>query len=172
MKNISQQIRKMRYAKGLSLQRAARRMDTSIATLSRYENGWKHFEVYTLNKIATALGYHLKISFALIPPEGKRAGLSAAMHQLKRLFWDCPLKAEHFRKYPAWVTERVLDYGTLGDVKILIQFMGREKFLEIVSQIRFKSVRTKTFWQYILEKENKPCMQKPFRQEAVKFWPS
>lgn len=172
MKNISQQIRKMRRTTGLSLQRAARRIDTSAATLSRYENGWKHFEVYTLNKIATALGYHMKVSFELIPRAGKPAGLPAVMRQLKRLFWDCPLKAEHFSKYPAWVTERVLDYGTLCDVQILVQFLGREKFLEIVSKIRFKSARTMVFWQHILGKENKPCMQKPFRQEAAKFWPS
>jgi len=154
------------------LQRAARRIDTSAATLSRYENGWQRFEVYTLNKIATALGYHMKISFELTPYADKPAGLSATMHQLKRLFWDCPLKAEHFMKYPAWITERVLEYGTLRDVQILVDFFGREKFLEIVSEIRFKSARTRAFWQHILKKENIPCMKKFFRQEVVKSWPN
>lgn len=172
MKNISQQIREMRRNTGLSLQRAARRIDTSPATLSRYENGWKRFEVYTLNKIAAALGYRMKITFERIPRAGKPAGLSATIRQLERLFWDRPLKAEHFRQYPAWVTERVLDYGTLRDVQVLIQFLGREKFFEIVLEIHFKSTRTRTFWQHILGKENQPCIQKPFRQEVVKSWPN
>ena len=162
----------MRRQTGLSLQRAARRIDTSAATLSRYENGWKRFEIYTLNKIATALGYRMKIIFERIPHAGQPAGLSATIRQLKRLFWDRPLKAEHFKKYPAWVTERVLEYGTLRDVQILVQFMGRARFIKIISEVRFKSTRTKTFWQHILGKENQPCMQKPFRQEVVKSWPS
>ena len=172
MEYISQQLKEMRRNTGLSLHHAARSADTSPATLSRYENGWTRFEVYTLNKIASSLGYRMKICFERIPRTGKPASMSATVRQLKRLFWDRPLKAEHFRTYPAWVTERLLDYGTLRDVQCLTQFMGRDKFLEIVSKIRFKSARTMTFWQQILAKENRPCMKKPFRQEAASFWPS
>lgn len=171
MNDISQKIKEMRRNTGLSLQAAARRIDTSPATLSRYENGWKRFEVATLNKIAASLGYRMQIGFARIPRAGKPVGLSATVRQLQRLFWDRPLQAEHFRKYPAWVTERVLDYGTLRDVQTLVQFFGREKFLAIVSVIRFKSRRTRTFWQRILGKENQPCTPKPFRQAAVNSWP-
>ena len=179
MKDISRQIREMRRKRGLSLQRAALRIDTSAATLSRYENGWKRFEIYTLKKIATALGYNLKISFEPIRRAGdscgpvrKSADPDAVIAQLKRLFWDVPLRTEHLEEYPAWVVERVLEYGTLRDVQILLQFLEREKFLDIVSRINFKSTRTRIFWRQILKKENRPCTKKFFRQEAVKSWPS
>lgn len=172
MKDLSRQIREMRRRRGLSLQYAARRIDTSAATLSRYENGWKHFEIYTLNKIATALGYRMQVSFKPVSRADRSTGLTAVINQLKRLFWDAPLKTGHFKKYPAWVAERVLEYGTLRDVQVLFQFLGREKFLEIISKIRFKSARTKIFWRHILEKENQPCMPKYSRPEAGKSWPS
>lgn len=180
MKSISQQIKQMRRASGLSLQCAARRMDTSAATLSRYENGWKRFEIYTLNKIAMALGYYLQISFRAIPRAGRHSGhrqgrppsQTATICQLKRLFWDIPLNVAHLEKYPAWVVKRVLEYGTLRDIQSLIQLLGRERFLDIVSKIRLESARTKIFWQQILKKENRSCMPKSFHREAAKSWPS
>lgn len=170
MKDLSRQIRDMRRKAGLSLQGAARRIDTSPATLSRYENGWRRFEVSTLNKIASALGYRLRISFERIPRADTSADLPATVRQLQRLFWDRPLKPEHFRKHPAWVAERVLEYGTLRDVQTLVQLLGRETFLELVSNIRFKSARTRTCWQYILGKENQPCTQRFFRPAAAGSW--
>lgn len=170
MKDISGQLKEIRLARGLSLHQVARRADTSPATLFRYENGWKRFEVYTLNKIASALGCRLKIDFEHVPSPGLSAGSAAVVRRLKRLFWDCPLKAEHFRRFPAWVVERVLGFGSLRDVQTIIQFFGRRKFIEIVGGIQFKSDRTKIFWQNILKKENVKCTQKRFRQEVGNFW--
>lgn len=172
MKDISEQLKELRLKTNMSLYQVARKADTSPATLFRYENGWKRFEVYTLNKVASALGYRVRISFEKIPDAGETGDLSVTIRRLKRLFWDSPLKAEHFSLYPAWVVERVLDYGALKDVQSLIHLFGRERFLEIVSGIRFKSARTGSFWQSILKKENIKCTQKSFQQEAAKSWPN
>lgn len=161
----------MRKKRGLSLQQAARRADTSPATLFRYENGWKRFEVYTLNKIASALGYRLDIRFEPLPSSDTPLPTSAAVRALKRLFWDRPLTAGNLRQYPAWVTERVLEFGTLQDVQTLIRFLGRATFLKTVAGIHFKSARTRVFWQTLLQKENIPCTPSPFRREVAHSWP-
>jgi hypothetical protein len=127
--------------------------------------------VYTLNKIASALGYRLRISFEALPNAGEALASAAVVRRLKRLFWDRPLKARHLNRNPAWVIERVLDYGALADVRMLMAFLGREKFLRTVAGIHFKSARTRAFWQAILDQEHIPCTPKPFRQGAVNSWP-
>lgn len=97
MENISQKIRDMRRRSGLSLQRAAHRMDTSPATLSRYENGWQRFEIYTLNKIATALGYRLKISFDPIIYPGLLVSHSDHRHgTIEAAFLGCSAQSGTF----------------------------------------------------------------------------
>jgi transcriptional regulator with XRE-family HTH domain len=172
MKDISEQLRELRHKANMSLYQVARKADTSPATLFRYENGWKRFEVYTLDKVASALGYRVRISFERLPETtDKPLSLQSAVKRLRRLFWDSPLKAESFRKYPGWVVERVLDYGTLKDVQGLVQLLGRDRFLGIVSGIRFKSARTAAFWQNILRKENVKCIQKSFPREAGRSLP-
>ena len=172
MKDISEQLKELRLKTGMSLHQVACKADTSSATLSRYENGWKRFEVYTLNKIASALGYRVRIEFDKLPDTARPLDSLAMVRQVKRLFWDSPLKVEHFSKYPTWVVERVLDYGTLQDVECLVRFFGREKFLEIISCIRFKSARTGTFWQSILKKENIKCIQKSCPRGVANSWQS
>lgn len=50
--------------------------------------------------------------------------------QLKRLFWDHILIDTDFEKYPVWIAERVLEYGTIKDIIKLREAMGKEKFLK------------------------------------------
>jgi hypothetical protein len=80
-----------------------------------------------------------------------------AVRQLKRLFWDHDLCAEDFDHYGQWILERVLDYGSLRDVKLLVDLMGREAFLQGVQAATFQSAKTAEFWRSMLEKEGIPC---------------
>ena len=73
--------------------------------------------------------------------------------KIKRLFWDQTLNEECFNKYPLWVVKRVLEYGTLADVMLLIRLMGKQLFLERVSLISFSSDKTEQFWSKILNRE-------------------
>lgn len=170
MKSISEQLRELRLKTGLSLEQVARKADTSPATLSRYEHGWKRFEVYTLNKVASALGYRVRIEFDKLQVHAEPVDAAALVRQVERLFWDTQLKVEHLSAYPDWVVERILEYGTLEDVDSVIRFLGRDKFLGLVAGIRFKSAKTGTFWRSILKKENIRCIQKSSRQEAASSW--
>jgi len=56
---VSAQLRRRRQERGVSLGRLARRANTSVATLSRCENGWTRFELQTLEKLAAALDCRL-----------------------------------------------------------------------------------------------------------------
>ena len=169
--NISLSLKKLRLRAGLSLSQLARRANTSPATLSRYENGWHRFELYTLRKLASALGYCLRIELEPLSRAGTPEPISSAVKQLQRLFWDRILEEGDFYIYPAWLTRRVLEYGSFPDVQILVNVLGRRRFLEQVSKIKFTSARTERFWQQILEREGLQCTKKYSQTAAESYWP-
>jgi len=169
---ISRQLRERRHQLGLSLTQLARRADTSAPTLSRYENGWSRFEVATLQKLATALGCELVVRLEPKETLHDRPTTAEAVEQLDRLFWDTPLEESHLTENTLWVVERVLEFGSLDDVRILIAHMGRAEFFHLVGGARLESARTRTFWQQMLEKEGVACTRKFSREEAASSWRS
>jgi len=170
--NLSRQIGARRKRLGLSLSQLARRVNTSPATLSRYENGWSRFEVSTLRKLATALDCDLVVKLQPRPRWVEQPTAEAVVRQIGRLFWDLDLSTSHLDEYPLWVVERVLEYGSLGDVRILTAFFGRETLLDLVSQARLSSDRTRVFWHNVLEREGVKCTRRFSREEAASSWRS
>ena len=106
--NLSRQIGARRKRLGLSLSQLARRVNTSPATLSRYENGWSRFEVSTLRKLATALDCDLVVTLQPRPRWVEQPTAENVVQQIGRLFWDQVLTTDHLEKHPLWVVERVL----------------------------------------------------------------
>ena len=170
LRTVSKQIRARREAVGLSLAELARRAGTSAATVSRYESGWTRFEVYTLRKLATALGCALVISFQPKDRPSNQPSPSDVVRRLRRLFWDQRLRVEHLEANPLWVVERVLEIGDLDDIRQLVELMGRDSFLQHVAEARFSSEKSRVFWRQILEREGMPCTTRSFRDEAASFW--
>lgn len=169
--NVSEQLKRRRLEAGLSLSQLARRANTSAATLSRYENGWQRFELYTLRKLATALGCRLQVSLEPLEKSSHRRGTPSGLRKLDRLFWDRRLRKRDLEEYPLWVIERVLEYGSLEDVRIIAARMGRKRFLDNVAQVRFKSAKAENFWHLILQREGIPCTKRSSRKEARPSWP-
>lgn len=164
---ISEQLKQRRLALGLSLAEVARRAGTSAATLSRYENGWSRFETYTLRKLALALNCELEIQFS--PKKTSNTPIPTpqdAVDQLARLFWDHSLTTEDLKKYPIWVVERVLEFGSLSDVALLRARMGTQAFLKAVATAQRLSPKTANFWQHILKMEGIRCTKKYSRDTA------
>jgi transcriptional regulator with XRE-family HTH domain len=169
--SISSQLKARRKTTGLSLAQVARRAGTSAATLSRYENGWTRFELYTLRKLAAALGCGLEIRLRPTKRPAAPASEEQRLHRLQRLFWDHRLKPSDIRQHTRWVMERVLENGQLEDVHALMALLGRDTFLEGVRRVNGMSPRTRAFWDAILEQEHVPCEKNaPFRREAGIFW--
>ena len=167
---MSLQLRARRKALGLSLSQLARRSNTSAATLSRYENGWSRFEIYTLRKLATALGCSLEVRLVPRPRRRQRPRATEVVERISRLFWDRPLEPVHLTENTLWVVERVLEYGNLGDLSSLVALLGRKEFLEHVSEARLSSERTRTFWEHVLRREGVTCARKFSRREASTSW--
>jgi transcriptional regulator with XRE-family HTH domain len=167
---ISAQLRAARTRAGISLSQLARRVGTSAATLSRYEGGWGRFELYTLRKIASAVGCRLAVRFEPVGRSGRRESRAKTIRRLSRLFWDRPLDEKELTRYPKWVVERVVEYGDLHDLRALIDELGREAFLNTVRQANWQSPKTRAFWEAMLKEEDYPCTKNACRRRAGNFW--
>ena len=168
--DVSHQLCERRHELGLSQTQLARRADTSVPTVSRYENGWTRFEVNTLRKLATALGCDLVVKLVPKEKEPDRPTETEVVERLERLFWDTQLTVDHLEKNTLWVIERTLELGNLDDIRSLIAHYGRDEFLRHVGQARFSSARTREFWHRMLDKEGMTCTRRYSREEAESSW--
>jgi len=169
--DISAELKRLRLAKKLTTAEVARRAGTSAATLSRYENGWSRFEVYTLRKLATAMGLRLELSWRPLHARQSRESRSAVARRLGRLFWDRPLAKADLARFPDWVVGRVVQYGTLRDVRALAGALGKQRFLATVAGLRLPSPRLQAFWEAVLDLEGVQCTKKRSRPQAASSWP-
>ena len=162
-------LKRRRKELGLSLTQAARRAGTSPASLSRYENGWRRFEMATLRKLAASLGCKLHVT--LVPMEKPRGISSAAgLERIGRLFWDHVLVPSDLTNHSRWVVSRVLEYGDLQDIRFLAGELGTARFLHLTAAVRYSSKKVARFWQSIRTMEGTTCTQKPSRPGAGEFW--
>lgn len=168
--DLSLALKNRRRQLGLTLTQLARRVRTSPATISRYESGWNRFELYTLQKLASALGCSLRIELEPIRRQGSPALPAVAVARLGRLFWDKPLQEADLVGHPRWVIQRVLEFGTLPDVRILVQLLGKAKVLEEAGSIRFRSPKTSAFWSSLRELEGGPCFVGSCRKAVNVCW--
>ncbi len=169
--NISELLKKWRKKRGLSLSQLAERVATSPATISRYENGWQRFQLYTLREIAAALNCRLHVDLIPINNHKSRYSDADAIRRLKRLFWDRNINKRDLLKYQEWAIKRILEYGNLEDAKLIIKILGKRKFLQKVMEVKFSSKKTDNFWQNILKKENIVCMRKFSQSKEKNYWP-
>ena len=168
--DLSETIRRRRLELGLSLSQLARRIRSSPATVHRYESGWHRFELYTLQKLAAALGCRLRIELEPLAPETSGVTAEAAVARLRRLFWDRDLESEDFERYPGWVMLRVLEMGTLGDVRALLDLIGRQAFLDRLGGLRFASEKTEAFWRAMCRQEGFACTRESSPTGARISW--
>lgn len=154
---IGGQIRRLRLARGLSLQELARRAGTSAPALHRYESGWDRFEIATLRRIAVALGARLEVG--LHPAHTPRPAARPTKRQLLRLlaplFWDTPLTGATLTDHPRWVLGRVLSYGNLDQARAARHFYGDDAIRDAIAQ-RGIDGRTSNYWSTLLEDHHAP----------------
>jgi hypothetical protein len=92
--------------------------------------------------------------------------------RIGRLFWDQRLEQGNLQHHPHWVVGRVIQYGKIADIQALSLFLGRERFLELVSEHRMTSRKVERFWQAMLRIEEVPCTKKLSRPRAAISWPA
>jgi transcriptional regulator with XRE-family HTH domain len=151
--SLSLALKQRRLQLGLTLSQVARRVRTSPAAISRYESGWHRFELYTLQKLASALGCRLRIGLDPVNPRMPAASTRSSLKRLGRLFWDTPLRQEDLHLHPRWVVRRVLETGALEDVRMLVGLLGKDRVLSEAASIPFRSMKTAGFWKSMRELE-------------------
>lgn len=169
---VSADLRRLRKTRRMSLSRLARLAGTSMSTLSRYESGWNRFELATLRKLATALGYRLEIQWRPLQQEGVAETEAQLGRRLGRLFWDRRLRQGDLRRYPEWIVGRVIQYGRIADILALSTYLGREAFLGIVSSLRMPSPKADRFWNTMLRLEGVSCTRRPSPTRVATSWPA
>jgi transcriptional regulator with XRE-family HTH domain len=169
---VSADLHRLREKQRMTLSRLARLAGTSVATLSRYESGWNRFELTTLRKLATDLGYRLEVVWRPLEPEVPCESDTRLVHRLGRLFWDRRLERGDLRRYPKWIVGRVIQYGKVADIRALSTSLGRERFLGIVSDLRVPSPKVERFWEAMLRLEGVSCTKKPSRPQVAVSWPA
>ena len=168
---LGAEIRRLRLERGWTLGEFARRAGTSAPAVHRYEAGWRRFEIATLAKLAAALG--LRLDVRLVSPRrttGDRPSALRVAERFRRLFWDRRLDPRDLRRHPSWIVQRVLELGSLDDVRSLERYYGRADFLSLVQDARFESPRTRAFWEAMLKEEGRPCTREYSRREADACW--
>lgn len=168
--SISAALRLRRRELGLTLKQLARRVHSSPATVHRYESGWHRFEIYTLQKLARALGCRLRIALQPVEQALPNASRHEVVDQLRRLFWDKKLQPADLEEHPEWVMRRVLEMGALRDVRALIGLLGKDRFLGHLQRLRFESAKTARLWRAMQELEGVRCTARSSREAAGISW--
>lgn len=148
---IGAQIRRLRTEAGLTLADLAERVGTSAPTMHRYETGWDRFEIATLRRIAEALGATLEVRLA--PSRGGPRPVptkAELVDLLAPLFWDRELDPAHLERYPGWVLERVVDFGSREQMKAARAWFGDNALAEAIERPGV-DVRSRNYWRMILE---------------------
>jgi len=74
---------------------------------------------------------------------------------MKIYFWDCDFAELSLEQYSKFITERVLTYGNMRDIKWLFSNLPSGLIQEIVLTSRRLDRKTANFWkQYFREEKN------------------
>ena len=72
----------------------------------------------------------------------------------RKYFWDCNFKDLSIDKYPKFIIERILDYGTLKDIKWIKQSVSGTYFKRIATESRRLGKRTLNYWKTMYSDEH------------------
>jgi hypothetical protein len=69
----------------------------------------------------------------------------------RKYFWDCNFNELSLKQYPKFVLERILNYGTLEDIKWIKKQVDENYFHQIATQSRRLDNKTLNYWRIIYQ---------------------
>lgn len=72
----------------------------------------------------------------------------------RKYFWDCDFNELSVDKYPKFIIERILNYGTLSDIEWIKRSVSEAYFKKIATESRRLDKRTLNYWKTIYAKED------------------
>lgn len=92
---------------------------------------------------------------------------------MRWLFWESTLGRIDAERDADYVLARVLEFGTMREVRWAVRHYGRAKLLEFFRRTHQPEVsaRTRAFWRIALHAENeKWATPSAFRQDSSAYW--
>jgi hypothetical protein len=71
-------------------------------------------------------------------------------NEFRKYFWDVAFDELSFKKYPRFISERILNYGDLDSIKWLLSATGKQFIRSIVESSRNLNAKTRNYWQILL----------------------
>ena len=83
---------------------------------------------------------------------------------LRSYFWDMEFEKLEIKTHSFLVIKRVLDRGSLCDIRWLVNTYGKTAIKEVIMKTRDLARPTGNFWADVLNlpKNQVPCLQKPY----------
>ncbi len=137
---IGAQIRALRESRNLTLKELAEAVGTSAPAMHRYEGHWEGYTVRTLKRIAAALHADLEVRLRPRSPRHpverstRRPTTREFLTRLSNLFWDVDLSAEHLSGNIDWILTRVLNEGSLPQVRMALAYFGPGPFTAVLDR--------------------------------------
>ncbi len=155
---IGAQIRDLRKSHRLTLQELADAVGSSAPAIHRYESLWEGYTVRTLRRIAEALDAELEVRLrprvrAHTPESpGDRPTERDFLERIRNLFWDADLTATHLAGNAVWILTRILNEGSLPQVRSALAYYGPAPFREVLGR-RDLSARARSFLAALLKEQ-------------------
>lgn len=137
---IGAQIRTLRESRNLTLKKLAEEVGTSAPAMHRYEGHWEGYTVRTLKRIAAALHADLEVRLRPRSPQHhverstRRPSSREFLTRLSNLFWDVDLSVEHLSGNIDWILTRVLNEGSLPQVRMALAYFGAGPFTAVLDR--------------------------------------
>ena len=92
---------------------------------------------------------------------------------LKKYFWDVNFKELDFEKYPAYISERILEYGNVKAVKWLLRNVSKQDLKKIIIKTYQLSPKSANFWAlfFNIPKQKILCLNKSYLKQRKSHWP-
>lgn len=90
-----------------------------------------------------------------------------------RFFWDIDPASLNVDDYRVYVLERLLEYGDPPSVKWMLANFPRDTIVAVLQTSRRLSPLSANFWAlyFDLDREQVPCLSKPYLKEPGAIWP-
>lgn len=70
---------------------------------------------------------------------------------IKKYFWDCDFNKLSWEGYSFFITERILNFGNMDDIKWLLGVTDRDFIKKVVTESRNLNKKTSNFWRVMYE---------------------
>ena len=70
---------------------------------------------------------------------------------IRKYFWDCDFNKLSWEDYSFFITERILNFGNMDDIKWLLGITDRDFIKKVVTESRNLNKKTRNFWNVMYD---------------------